>query len=73
MTLEQPPVHSDPATLGGAVVFTGTRVPVQTLWDYLEAGDTLDAFLADYPTVVRAQAIAVLESAKHAMLNAHSH
>lgn len=54
----------DPEILGGIPVFTGTRVPVQSLFDYLEAGDTLNAFLASFPDVSQAQAIAVLESLK---------
>jgi uncharacterized protein (DUF433 family) len=48
----------------GATVFAGTRVPVETLFDYLEAGDTLDEFLRQFPTVTREQAVAVLEVAK---------
>lgn len=48
----------------GAAVFAGTRVPVETLFDYLEAGDTLDEFLRQFPTVTREQAVAVLEAAK---------
>lgn len=48
----------------GATVFSGTRVPVETLFDYLEAGETLDEFLRQFPTVTRDQALAVLESAK---------
>jgi len=50
--------------MSGAVVFAGTRVPVQTLLDYIEEGDTLDDFLEDFPTVTRDHAIAVLELAK---------
>ena len=50
--------------LGGVPVFRGTRVPVNTLIDYLEAGDRLGDFLKDYPTVTKKQAIAVLELAK---------
>ena len=61
-------IHSDPEILGGTPVFVGTRVPFQTLLDYLEAGDTLDEFLDDFPTVTREQAIAVLEQAKEALL-----
>ncbi len=61
-------IHSDPEILGGTPVFVGTRVPFQTLLDYLEAGDTLDEFLDDFPTVTREQAIAALEQAKEAML-----
>jgi uncharacterized protein (DUF433 family) len=48
----------------GAAVFAGTRVPVETLFEYLEAGDTLDEFLRQFPTVKRTQAVAVLEVAK---------
>lgn len=61
-------VHSDSEILSGTPVFAGTRVPFQTLLDYLEAGDTLDDFLDDFPTVPREQAIAALEQAKEALL-----
>jgi uncharacterized protein (DUF433 family) len=54
--------------LGGAPVFAGTRVPVQTLIDYLEAGERLDDFLNDFPTVGREQVTGVLEIAKEALL-----
>lgn len=54
--------------MSGVPVFRGTRVPVQTLLDHLEAGDSLDAFLADFPTVHRAQAIQFLELAGKAAL-----
>lgn len=50
--------------MGGTPVFAGTRVPVQTLLDYLEAGDTIDEFLAGFPSVKREQVIAFLEAAK---------
>ena len=60
--------HSDPDILGGTPVFTGTRVPVQTLLDYLEAGDPLDEFLDGFPTVRREQAVTFLELAKDALL-----
>lgn len=59
-----PVVHSDPDILGGTLVFVGTRVPVRTLLDYLEAGDSLNEFLEHFPSVSRGQAIAVLELAK---------
>lgn len=62
------PIQSDPEIMGGATVFTGTRVPVQTLLDYLEAGDPLDEFLADFPSVERAQVIAVLELAREMLV-----
>ena len=52
--------------MGGTPVFAGTRVPIQTLLDYLEAGDRLDDFLDEFPTVTRAQAVAFLELAKEA-------
>jgi len=64
-------VHSDPEILGGVPVFVGTRVPVKTLYDYLEAGDTLDEFLDDFPAVTREQAIAALELAR-SMTEAHA-
>ena len=54
-------VHCDPDILGGTAVFVGTRVPVKALLDYIAGGHTLDDFLDDYPTVTRAQAVAVLE------------
>lgn len=58
----------DPEILSGEPVFRGTRVPFQTLLDYLEAGDTLDEFLEQYPGVSREQAVAALEEAKALML-----
>lgn len=54
--------------LGGTPVFAGTRVPVQTLFDYLEAGDSLDEFLDDFPAVSKEHAIRVLEKMKEAFL-----
>jgi uncharacterized protein (DUF433 family) len=63
-----PVVHSDPEVMGGTPVFVGTRVPFQTLLDYLEAGDPLGDFLEDFPTVSREQAVAASEQAKHALL-----
>jgi uncharacterized protein (DUF433 family) len=53
-----------PGILGGIPVFTGTRVPVSTLMDYLEGGDSIDLFLYDFPSVRREQVIAFLEYAK---------
>ena len=61
-------VHSDPEILEGTPVFVGTRVPFQTLIDYLEEGQTLAEFLTDFPTVTRQQALAALEEAKEAVL-----
>jgi uncharacterized protein (DUF433 family) len=65
-------IHSDPDILGGTPVFVGTRVPVKTLVDYLEAGDRLDEFLDHFPSVSREQAVAALELAKE-MLVSHAH
>jgi len=61
-------IHSDPDILGGTPVFVGTRVPVKTLLDYLEDGQSLPEFLDDFPTVQRDQAITVLEQLKHILL-----
>ena len=57
-------VHRDPETLGGTPVFVGTRVPVKILFDYLEAGDSLEVFLDEFPSVTREQAVAALELAR---------
>ena len=57
-------VVSDPEILGGTPCFRGTRVPVDSLIDYLEAGDSLDEFLDNFPSVIRESAIAALEEAK---------
>ena len=62
MTATSSVVHSDPDILGGTPVFVGTRVPVRTLIDYLEAGDSLHEFLDDFPTVRRELAMAALRS-----------
>ena len=61
-------VHSDPEVLGGTPVFVGTRVPVQSLFDYLEGGETLDEFLRQFPSVRREQAIAALDLARDSLL-----
>jgi uncharacterized protein (DUF433 family) len=60
-------VHSDPEILGGTPVFVGTRVPFQNLIDYLVAGDSLDEFLRQFPTVTREQAQASLGLARDAL------
>ena len=57
-------ISSDPEVQGGAAVFTGTRVPVKNLIDYLEAGDSLEEFLEDFPSLIRSQAVAALELAR---------
>jgi uncharacterized protein (DUF433 family) len=54
--------------LGGTPVFAGTRVPVQTLFDYIEEGDSLDEFLDDFPAVSREHAVRLLEKLKEALL-----
>jgi len=61
-------ISRSPAIMGGTPVFAGTRVPIQTLLDYLEAGETIDAFLEGFPTVTREQVIAFLEEAKARMV-----
>ena len=58
--------------MGGTVVFAGTRVPVQTLLDYLEAGESINDFLEGFPSVTRAQVIAFLEEAKDRVIEAAS-
>lgn len=65
---KQPLITSNPDILGGTPVFCGTRVPVQTLIEYLEGGQTIDEFLDGFPTVTREQVIAFLEEAKARML-----
>jgi len=61
-------IYRDPDILGGTPVFVGTRVPAQSLIDYLAAGDTLDQFLDAFPSVSREQAIAALEWVRDALL-----
>jgi uncharacterized protein (DUF433 family) len=68
MSVPDPLITTSADRLSGTPVFAGTRVPVQTLVDYLEEGDSLDDFLADFPSVSREHAIAVLELAKSALL-----
>ena len=68
MTPKWEAVHSDPAILGGTPVFVGTRVPVRSLFDYLEAGETLDEFLNQFPSVKREQAVAALEVARDTVI-----
>lgn len=64
--------HSDPDILGGKPVIVGTRVPLQTLLDYLEAGDSINESLEDFPSVTRQQAVAALQLARHLLVvNAH--
>ena len=68
--MSQPIITCSPEILGGTPVFSGTRVPVQTLLDYLEGGETIDDFLEGFPTVKREQVIAFLEEAKARMVAA---
>jgi uncharacterized protein (DUF433 family) len=70
---DQPIVTTDREILGGIPVFTGTRVPVQNLIDYLTTGETIDAFLDDFPAVTREQVVKFLEmvGALAATSNAH--
>jgi uncharacterized protein (DUF433 family) len=61
-------ITASPEVMGGAPVFAGTRVPVQTLFEYLEGGDTIDDFLDGFPTVTREQVVVLLETAKGRVL-----
>lgn len=63
-------ISQDPEIMSGALVFSGTRVPIKTLFDYLEGGERLAEFLDDFPTVEKSHAISVLEMA-HSMLSRH--
>ena len=62
--MKQPIISCSRDVMGGTPVFAGTRVPVQTVLDYLEAGETIDDFLEGFPTVTRDQVIGFLEEAK---------
>jgi uncharacterized protein (DUF433 family) len=66
--IESKLINRDPEILGGIPVFMGTRVPVQTLLDYLAAGHTLDEFLDDFPSVTCEQAVALLEELKDTLI-----
>lgn len=61
-------IHSDPEILGGTPVFVGTRVPVQSLFDHLKAGDSIGDFLEGFPSVRREQVIAVIEASRKELL-----
>lgn len=63
-------VQSDADVCGGALVFRGTRVPVRSLFDHIEAGDSIEDFLVGFPSVKREQVVAVLEESKHHILAA---
>jgi uncharacterized protein (DUF433 family) len=60
--------HSDPEILGGEPVFVGTRVPIQSLFDHLQAGESIDEFLEGFPSVKREQVIALLNESKQKIL-----
>ena len=62
--MKEPVVSRNPEVMGGTPVFAGTRVPVQTLLDYFEAGESIDDFLQGFPGVTREQVVAFLEQAK---------
>ena len=64
MMKDQPTVSLNRDVMGGTAVFHGTRVPVQTLLDYLEAGESIDDFLEGFPSVTREHVVAFLEEAK---------
>ncbi|HEX3553116.1 MAG TPA: DUF433 domain-containing protein [Thermoanaerobaculia bacterium] len=66
--MTQPLITCSPDVMGGTPVFAGTRVPVQTLLDYLEGGETIDDFLEGFPTVSRELVVAFLEEAKDRMV-----
>ena len=68
--MKDPIISREPDVMGGTPVFHGTRVPVQTLLDYLQAGDTIDDFLEGFPSVTREQIVAFLEEAKNRLIEA---
>ena len=62
-------VEVDPEKMSGTPVFTGTRVPIKNLFDYLEGGDSLEVFLDDFPTVSREEALGVIEASRQLLLD----
>jgi uncharacterized protein (DUF433 family) len=66
--MSTPLIVVDPDIQSGTPVFAGTRVPIQNLFDYIEEGDSLDVFLAQFPSVTRQMAVAVLEQARAALV-----
>ncbi len=68
--MEKPVISYSPDVMGGTPVFAGTRVPIQTLLDYLEAGENINDFLAGFPSVSREQVINFLEQAKDRLVAA---
>ena len=67
--MSKPIVTASPDVLGGAPVFAGTRVPVQTFIEYIKAGESLDAFLEGFPSVAREQVLAFLDEARDLVLS----
>jgi uncharacterized protein (DUF433 family) len=65
--MNAPLVSRDPKIMSGALCFSGTRVPVKNLFDYLEGSSSLEDFLEDFPSVQRERAIAVLEAARESL------
>lgn len=72
MTIEHPVIHRDPEILSGTPVFVGTRVPVQSLIDYLEGGESIDDFLDGFPTVKREQVVGFLRQATDLLVAANA-
>jgi len=72
VVMERPVISCDPEVMGGAPVFAGTRVPVETLLDYLEGGETIDSFLDGFPSVTREQVIAYFEQSRASLVVAVS-
>ena len=70
MSLTSSVVKVDPEILGGTPCFVGTRVPIKSLFDYIEGGDTIDTFLDQFPSVRREQAVQLLEDSQRALLAA---
>lgn len=68
MPLPDPLITVDPKRQGGAPIFTGTRVPVKTFFEYIEVGETLETFLGDFPAVTREHATAVLKASQAAVI-----
>ena len=68
MAMDSLVISRSPEVMGGTPVFAGTRVPVQTLLDYIEGGETIDDFLDGFPSVTREQVVAYLEEAKDSLL-----
>lgn len=70
MNLENSVISASPDIMGGTVVFAGTRVPVQTLFDYLKGGESIDSFLDGFPTISREQVIIFLEETEKQVIKA---